>query len=867
MQNIDKGWPVGIQQFWKSIDRIGEIGEESGFYQETGRLELCRCFNKQLDNTILKEKDHIKVLVIRKNELKQESYDIISKLTSLQKLVLESVGSKILDFDVSELKQLTSVTIASASNTELPGWVLQLKGLTELNISNTRIEKFSDIEGYMGYRNWEKLDISYTAIDKLPEFKGQKLDRLRELRVANTGLEKIPDSYFTSALRLLDCSNTQINALIHMKKARNLQMFCCSHNDHLKNLNGLHMDNLKVLDVSHCMNLHKLPRKCKYQALEVMAVCGDILDTLPPNLIKHCIEKNIRFKEENKKKIEMLNCDQGELSEISDEMRGVYLEGIFLKQMDFRYLVDNDSKFLNYYIKEERKGSLHPKHETRIMFLGKNQAAADLFFKQMFPEYPKIYYMNYGGLKVLDTIGGELDDVLRRLDSDADISMWLMLEGINEWFMHHILFNDHDLFIVILNERDSISNQNKAIQWLKEIEQCVRYATIGFVVIGSRGMDTAVISLKEIKRVCRRMYFRFLKVFYLKTEEADSCDGLIGWLVDGIKDKTNYAMEILPEWKILRGEIVNYLNLRRIINQTRFESLVMFQERYGKNAFISYLIESKSLFHIRYSGKEDYYFKTEWVISALFELLDIFRKGGWKNAFMIDDLRQYLQNDSIVYLDFFQDVESLGYLMNIFEELGIVCKYESRYYNLFSSARISIESEYYKRTQENVEITYQAEFEMLTEQMTMKIISVLMKYWLDRQKTIDSVEIYEGYAILKELNADDGGGAIVINAVTGQSGKLIFYLLAAGKKTKKAKDAALKKLTEQAVILLKKLNDSTYFPLWSSEIYIHYTDNGLDDFISVKEVENYFKSGYASAFMAKYNMIINIEDIYSKYWN
>jgi Leucine-rich repeat (LRR) protein len=862
MEKINKSWPEGIQRFWKTFDRLGDVGQESGFYPDEGRLEICRCFNRQLDENILHDKEHIKILVIRKNELDEKSYRIISQLTNLKKLVLESVGPFILGLNVEKLENLTELVIASASNTILPPWILSIKNLQNLNISNTRIGGFPDCSQYTGYKKWRKLDISYTAIENLPDFKDGKLEQLRELRVANTGMEQIPSCYFTGALRLLDCSSTRISSLENFGEAENLEVFRCSDNAYLKELTGLRINRLRVLDVSHCAELRNLPAEGDYDKLEVVAVCGDFFDSLPLNLLEHCIGRGIHFKQESVKRLKGLNYDSGNLSRIPKGMKGVYIEGTFFRQMDFRYLVDNDSEFLRYYIEMDKKGELRPKHETKIMVLEDEQGVGDLFLHKLFPEHLQIYYEEYGGLKVLDTAGGELDYVRQKLDSDVDISIWTMESGVDEQFMHRIVFSDHDFFIVTLKEREGINYHERALYWLKEIEQCVRYATIAFAVVSESENDSVILSLKEVRQECGRKYFRFLKeVHNLCLQDTEAYVKLTDWLVEGIREKSNYEMKILPEWKSLRGQIVAYLDLRRIINQERFDSLLSFEENYGKNALVNYLIESKSLFHIRYSGKENYYFKTEWVISALFALLRVLREGILKDPFAMDELRTYLQTENIDFLDFFQDSESLGYLMDILEEIGVVFRDGSEYYNMLALPYMPAASAIHKEMQNTDLIMYKASYPILTEQMVSKISVVLLKHW----QVVEQVQRYKGCLVFEVKEKGKSRGYLVARMITGCPGKIIFYVLA-DNATGRTGTAAVRILKERLVKVLDILQDSQSFPLWKAEIYIYYVVNGIGNFIPQTEISNYVNSGYASAFMAQYNAFVDIDEIYNEFF-
>lgn len=865
MLKINNSWPTGIQEFWSNIDRLDEIGEGSGFFQKEGRLEIYRCFNAQLDENILAEKEHIKILVIRNNELKETSYAIISKLTNLQRLVLESVGSHILPLNVDKLDKLTDVVIGSASNTELPEWVLSIKNLKSLNISNTRIEELPDHSKYDAFYNLEKLDISYTAIETLPEFGGRKLDRLRELRVAHTSLEGIPSCYFTGALRLLDCSSTRIESLDHFDKAENLKMFRCSDNNYLESLSGLGIEGLRVLDISHCQKLKNLPDEKNYSNLELISICGNFFDSLPLSLLEHCIEKRLRFKQKSVRSSEVFKYDDGELTKIPHNLRGVYIEGTFFRQTNLSYLLDNDLKFLDYYAKKEKKGELRPKHEAKIMLLGDEKDAQDLFMQKLFPDYPQIHFMEYGGLRVLDTAGGELDYVRRQMDWDANISIWAINNGIYERLMHHILFSNDDFFIVVMKENDDTNYQERAVCWLKEIEQYVRYATIGFVIIGENEEKPVIISLKEVQQECERKYFRFLnEVFYLNINNMEVYAELTNWLVEGIREKSNYEMKIIPGWKSFRGQIVSYLNLRRVVNEVRFESLLSSVEKEEKDVFIKYLSDSKSVLRIEYSEKEVYYFKTEWVISALFSLLSVFRKGNLKDPFKIDDLRTYLQIESIDYLDFFQDPESLVYLMGLLEDIGIVYKDKDkvRYYNLLMVKYMEADHEIYKRIQESDLITYKAAYSILTEQMVPKITAELIETWVNSGESIEKIEKFKGYLVFNFTNRDKPAGNIVIKIIPGCPGKLLFYIVEPENISKKRQEA----IKNQVISFLRILRDFPNFPLWRAKLSVYHRVNEIDDYISLDEIRNYVNSGYASAFMAQYNAFVDIDEIYNMYW-
>lgn len=864
MLRINSNWPKGIQRFWRSIGRIKELGENSGFYPEEGRLEIHRCFNVQLDRNILDEKEYIKILIIRKNELDESSYKIISQLTNLEKLVLESVGSYIMDIDVNNLDKLTDVSIGSALNTELPQWIFLIKNLQSLSISNTRLEKFPDCSRYNGYKKWKKLDISYNAIESLPDFGNEKLNHLQVLRVAHTGIDNIPSCYITKTLKILDCSSTQIKSLEKMKEAENLEILRCSDNDYINILSGVPIDKLRVLDVSYCMNLNNLPNENDYNMLEVLSVCGNYFESLPLNLIEHCINKNILFKQNSVKRWDILDCGTGSLTKIPEKMKGVYIEETFIKQMDFRYLIDNDTKFLRYYIQNEREGKLQPKHEIKIMILGNEQSLTDLFLQCLFPDYPQIYYMNYGGLKVLDTAGGELDYVLAQLDYNTDISIWTIEDGETVQYMHRILFNEFDFFIIVLNEKDGLTNQKKAVSWLRKIEQCVQYATIGFVMIGEKESTPVVLSLNEVQQECGKQYFRFLNdVCYVNANKINIYEKLTKWLVKGIKEKSNYEMKILPDWKKLRVEITSYLNLRRVINKERFESLLPYNEHedYVQHAFENYLTESKSLLRIEYLENEDYYFKTEWVISAVFALLDVLGKGELKNPFNIDDLRRYLQTEGIDYLDYFQDSKSMRYLMNILGDIGAICEYCNKYYGLIDLPYMEAESAIYEEIQTSALVKYQATYPILTDAMSTKIISILIKVWLKDYSNMDTISMFKGCIVFKIIDKEQYKGSIIVKIITGYPGKLLFYVL----EPKKSKRVAARVLKERIDIFLNELKDLRNFPLWTVEIALYHMVNGISGFIPISEIENYAKSGYASVFMSQYNTLVDIDEIYNTF--
>lgn len=864
----DSEWPEGIQQFWKGIGRYSEIGEGSGFSPKEGRLELHRCFNEQLNEDIVKEKDYIRELVVRKNELDETSYEIISKLSNLNKLVLESVGQNILPLNVENLHNLTDVVIGSASNIELPKWIFSIKSLKRLNISNTRIEELPEDIGYEAFHKLEKLDISYTAIDKLPNFEGRKLDELRELRVAHTSIKDIPTCYFTKTLKFLDCSSTKINGIDNLKEAEELEVFRCSDNNYLEDLSGLPIEGLRVLDISHCQRIRSLPNK-NYNSLELMSVCGDSFDSLPINLISTCIEKQLQFRQASVKDIEKIKYENGRLTRISDDLKGIYIEGTFFKQMNSGYLLDNDTKFLKYYIDKEKKEELNPKHETKIMLLSEEKDVRNIFLQKLFYDYSQIYYTEFGGLKVLDTSGGELDYVKRKLNRDANISIWTIDDGINERFMHHILFSDHDFFIVVLKENENTNYYEQAVRWLKEIEQYVRYATIGFVVVGEKEGEPVTISLKEVKQECERKYFRFLNdVLYLNANDTQIYVELTDWLVEGIKEKSDYEMKIIPEWKDLREQIVSYFNLRRVVNKERFESLILSVADEEKGAFINYLTESKSILYIEYSEKEIYYFKTEWVISALFSLLTVFRKGKLKNPFEIDDLRICLQIENTDFLDFFQDSKSLVYLMGILEEIGILYRYSNKYYSLLPVNNMEKSDKAYIQTQDTDLVTYKVLYSILTEQMIPKIIAELIKIWVSNNKNnIESVKIYKGYLVFEVIDDNKFQGHIVIKIITGCPGMLLFYIAESENVSKRKQVRSMEELLKRRTNeFLNELQNLQSFPLWTPKLFVYHRINEINSFISVEELQNYINSGYPSAFMAQYNAYVDVEDIYGKYF-
>lgn len=861
MKKIEEHWPEGIKEFWEDFDKLGDLGEESGFYPETGRLEICRCFNKQLDERILRERESIRELVIRKNELKEESYAIISQLTNLRKLVLESVGHYIMELDVEKLDNLTDVRIGSATNTELPNWIFMIRNLESLNISNTRIEQFPNYSDYVGYRNWRKLDISYTAIDRLPDF-GAKLEQLRELRVANTEIERIPSCYFTDALRMLDCSSTRINSFENFKEAKNLEVFRCSDNSNLENLADIKIDGLRVLDVCQCTKLQSLP-ETGYDKLEVLAVCGNFFDALPSALLMHCIERKLLFKQERVKNLKDLNYDGGVLSGLSKGMRGVYLEETFFRKMDVRYLLDNNHVFLRYYIKMEGQGKLRAKHETKIMVLGDERKVSDLFLQSLVPEHPQLYYMEYGGLKVLDTAAGELDYMRGKLDFDVDLSIWTMENGMDEQFMHHILFNEHDFFVIVLKEDEKANYHERAVYWLNEIARCIQYATIAFAVVGDGAKDAVILSLKEVKQECERKNFRFLdKVNNVDINNEEEYIGLTEWLVEGIREKSNYEMRIPPEWKRLRGEIVSYLDLRRIINKDRFESLLMLREEQGRESFTNYLEESKSLFHIQYSGVEEYYFKTEWVISALFGLLEVLRKGQLPDPFRLDDLRVYLQIEHMDYLDFFQDAESLESLMKSLEEIGAVFHIGEEYYDLLAQSYIFENSHIFKMLSDTVRTTYKISYPILTEQMALKMIAVLMQEAVNIKLDMnEEVFKYKDCIAFKLLEKSRYKGYLAVKIITGCPGKIFFYGVV-DSETGNMKSSIQRMFRVNLRRVIYNFLNNSAFSLWQSEVFIYYEANGINDFVPIAMVEKYVRAGYASAFLAQYNASIDMDEVY-----
>ena len=216
MFKINENCSEGMKDFAKQLnlcekEKEGRLGEGSGYYSNSGKLVIYKCFNEQLSEGVLDEKDNIKELIIRNNELEEDSYKIIEQLSSLKRLVLESVGTYVLELNPDNLTELTELTINLVSNAELPQWVCKLKSLKRLDISRTRIDHIDDLSDNF----WEKcelINVSNTDVKNLPEFskKNFACSNLEMLSIANTGISGIPRAYITKKLRYLDCNNTQV---------------------------------------------------------------------------------------------------------------------------------------------------------------------------------------------------------------------------------------------------------------------------------------------------------------------------------------------------------------------------------------------------------------------------------------------------------------------------------------------------------------------------------------------------------------------------------------------------------------------------------------------------------------------------------
>lgn len=150
---------------------------------------------------------------------KQEQYSIgqlipeISKLTSLETMVLDGIGISELPNEIKSLTRLRKVSLSKNNFQEFPIVLAGLTNIKNLNLSENSISQFPKIVHV--FPNLTTLCLNGNPLYKLPDYTNILFPRLKNLLLANTHLQELHPRMLRSMVNLksLDLNNNQLERL------------------------------------------------------------------------------------------------------------------------------------------------------------------------------------------------------------------------------------------------------------------------------------------------------------------------------------------------------------------------------------------------------------------------------------------------------------------------------------------------------------------------------------------------------------------------------------------------------------------------------------------------------------------------------
>ena len=608
-QSINK-----ILRDWYEDDTVIGENEKVGYNSKENLLSIFKGPQKDLPKELVKYKKNIIKLNIEETELSNNSLEIINCLTELTELLIKSANFQDLN-PIKNLEKLTTLTLSGMPFRELPNWQKMLDKLENLDISNTRLSELKLPPTVLGkiaslnismtnitvlpleiLKNIKELNISMTNIRELPGDKDEDIcNHLEKLNISQTQIGKIPDCYFSKTLETLDISQCGVSEL--SDALLNLE------NLTLLNIKGLKfkfmslpgelptsvfkLNKLKRMDLSHT-NIERLPDWFdKLGNLEYLGLVGCSLLEITLNQAKHINIRELKYKDE--------------IGDIINSPKGVYIKSLVLRNMDVRYLWQNDWGFLKSYYEEN---DLTPAHEVKLVFFGDKGVGKSTVINRIFGiEYATDFFADQIGLQVcIENPKLPLNTKGEKLAPNTRLKIWNMSGEPLYQSAHPIFMTDESLYIVVLDANKEDVLYQRALFWLHYIERRtpnssvllmlshtgkkakdhifeemlkVLLSGVPRVSLGSMANVEFEESLKvsvsgvKIEGVC----LLDISVQNEYMEESSDMDSLIKTLTEAIIKMPVYTKRIPTSWKKIARHTELLIQVRTAISLKRFRNI------------------------------------------------------------------------------------------------------------------------------------------------------------------------------------------------------------------------------------------------------------------------------------------------------
>lgn len=316
--------------------------------------------------------------------------------------------------------EATSLDLSSMGLTEVPGRLLELGSLRDLNLSRNKLTELPASIGRLS--ELRVLDLSHNQITATP-WSLVDLLQLEELHLTHNRLSRVPAN------------------IGHLRHLRHL----CLNYNRLKRLPAKIGDlaELEQLELSG-NRLSLLPEALGgLGRLRELRLDKNRLSSLPKSLLA------LRL-------LERLYLHDNEALGIPEELLGADPDAVYLG----RRSPARPQQILDYYFKQRRE--LHPLNEAKVVLVGRGGAGKTSVVNRLVGDYFKPNEPMTHGLRVSDwqVPGGQGEPVRLHL---WDFGGQDVYHSVNQFF-----FTKHSLYLLVLNSRGGVEDVD-AEYWLRLI--------------------------------------------------------------------------------------------------------------------------------------------------------------------------------------------------------------------------------------------------------------------------------------------------------------------------------------------------------------------------------------------------------------